>query len=227
MFGSQKKPIKKTESFGGGEKLNKKIFGILAFVLVFSLMLTPFAIAKPGAEKKNNKFEFFELVCSGSTNGNFDRFWYTPPNADPLDNKTQHSRGGGWTTGNVVELTIGEETFTMDTSPYNVTWTTTFNTNLIRNNDGTNKLTIIQLTDVVTVYDADNETIGTLVLNLKSAIDFSTMPPGYSGTMQGYGTGDFRGVKISGIDIGLVDPVNGIFMRNGTITGWPVEISND
>jgi len=207
--------------------MNKKIFGIVVTVLAISLMLTPLALAKPGAPKKNDKFEFFELVCSGTMDGNYDRFWYTPPNADPLDNKTQHSRGGGWTTGDIVELTVGEETFTMDTSPYNVTWTTTFNTNLIRNNDGTNKLTIITLTDVVTVYDADNQTIGELVLNLKSAIDFSTMPPGYSGTMQGYGTDAFKDVHISGIDIGLVDPVNGIFMRNGTITGWPTDITND
>jgi len=207
--------------------MNKKIFGVLATVLAVSLMLTPLTVATPGAPKSNEKFEFFELVCSGVADGNYDRAWYTPPNAEPLDNKTQHSRGGGWTTGDTVALTIGEETFTMDTSPYNVTWTTTFDVNLIRNNDGSNKLTIIKLTDVVTVYDANNASIGTLVLNLKSAIDFSTMPPGYSGTMQGYGTGDLTGVKISGIDIGLVDPVNGIFMRNGTITGWPAEITND
>lgn len=207
--------------------MNKRIFGLLVTVLAVSLLLTPLAIAKPGNPKNNDQFEFFELVCSGTTSGIFDTFWYTPPNVDPLDNKTAHARGGGWTTGETVELTVGGETFTMDTSPYNVTWTTTYDANIIRNNDGTSKLTVISLTDVVTVYDANNVSIGELVLNLKSAIDFSTMPPGYSGTMQGYGTGDLKGVKISGIDIGLVDPVNGIFMRNGTITGWPVEITND
>lgn len=205
--------------------MNKKTL-LLVTMLAFSLLLTPIALAKPGAPKDNERFEFFELVCSGATDGNFDRFWYTPPNADISENKTTHGRGGGWVTGDTVALTVGEETFTMDTTPYNITWTTTFDANIIRYNDGTNKRTIITLTDVVTVYDADNQTIGTLVLNLKSAIDFTTFPPGYGGTMQGYGTGAFEGVHISGIDIGLVDPVNGIFMRNGTITGWPDAITN-
>ena len=74
--------------------------------------------------KKNEKFEFFELLCSGTTSGDSDKSWYTPPNADPLDNKTQHTRGGGWTTGEIVELTVGDETFTTDTNSYYVTWTT-------------------------------------------------------------------------------------------------------
>ena len=195
-------------------------------MLAFSLILTPLAIATPGEEKSNEKFEFFELVCSGMMSGTGDRFWYTPPKAPIEENKTTHGRGMGWITGDTVELTVGEETFTMDTEPYNVTWTTIYDVDLVRNNDGTTKRSNIRLTDVVTVYDADNGTIGTLVLNLKSAIDWATLPPGYSGTVQGYGTEALAGVHISGIDIGLVDPVNGIFMRNGTITGWPEDITN-
>jgi len=184
-------------------------------------------LAKPGAPKKNDKFEFFELVCSGAMSGDSERFWYTPPNADILENKTTHIRSMGWITGNTVELTVGEKSpFTMDSIPYSITWTTTFDADIIRYNDGTQKRSNIRLTDVVTVYK-DDAVIGTLVLNLKSAIDFSTMPPGYSGTMQGYGTEALAGVHISGIDIGLVDPVNAIFMRNGTITGWPTDITND
>jgi hypothetical protein len=202
--------------------MNKKICGIAVAVMAISLMLTPLAIARPGAEKNNEKFEYFELLCSGSTAGTSDRSWYTPPNADPLDNKTQHVRGG-----DVVELTVGEETFDTESSPYYVDWTTTFNTNVIRNNDGTNKITVIQLTDVLSLYYEGEGLVGTLVLNLKSAIDFSTAPPGYGGTMQGYGTGVLEGVKVSGEDIGLIDPVNGLFLRNGTITGWPAEITND
>jgi hypothetical protein len=205
--------------------MNRKLLGF-ALVFVFLVALaTPMVLAKPGDEKSNEKFDYFELVCSGATDGTFDRFWYTPPNADPLENKTSHMRDAGWATGDVVELTVGDKTFTMASAPYSVDWTTTFNTNLIRNNDGTQKLTIITLTDILRVYDGEEE-IGTLVLNLKSAIDFSTVPPGYGGTMQGYGTGALEGVHVSGVDVGLIDPVNGIFLRTGTITGWPEQITN-
>lgn len=207
--------------------MNKKIYGIVVAIMAISLMLTPLAIARPGAEKNNEKFVFFELVCSGEGDGEFERSWITPQNLeDPLDNKTTHFMGGGWITGDVVALTVGSETFTNETLPYNVTWTTTYDGTVIRNNDGTTKRTLIKLIDVVSLYDAENDLVGELILNLKSAIDWSTMPPGYAGTMQGYGTGVLEGVKVSGIDIGLVDPENLIFMRNGTITGWPEMITN-
>ena len=95
----------------------------------------------------------------------------------------------------------------------------------IFNDDGTNKITFINLVDVATVYD-DGVAIGTLVLKLRSTIDFATTPPTYSGTVKGYGTGALEGVRISGVDVGLVDPVNGIFLRTGTITGWPKYVTN-
>ena len=51
------------------------------------------------------------------------------------------------------------------------------------------------------------------------------MPPGYGGTMQGYGTDAFEDAKISGIDVGMIGTE--LFLRNGTITNWPTEITND
>ena len=199
---------------------------VLAVVfLIMAMLATPMVVAKPGDEKSNDKFEYFELVCSGAASGESDKFWTTPPNVDASENKTTHARGAGWVTGEVVELTVGSETFTMVTEPYSVDWTTTYDANIIRHNDGTLKRTIITLTDVLTVYDGEDE-IGTLVLNLKSTIDFKTLPPRYSGSVQGYGTGALEGVHVSGVDVGLVDPVNGIFLRTGTITGWPDDITN-
>jgi len=207
--------------------VNKKILGLFVSLLAVVMLATPLVQAVPGAPKNNDKFEFFELVCSGTGSGTGDRFWYTPPNADPLDNKTTHGRGMGWITGGTVELTVGEETFTMDTDPYNVTWTTAYDMELIRYNNGTIKRVNIRLTDVVTVYDADNESIGTLVLNLKSTI-VPTATPVYSGNVVGYGTGDLAGVHISAIDLGLtaLPPPDIIYERNGTITGWPDYITN-
>lgn len=89
----------------------------------------------------------------------------------------------------------------MATASYSVDWTTTFDANIIKYNNGTSKRSIIHITDVVTIYGGE-DVIGTLVLNLKSAIDFTTFPPDYGGTVQGYGTGELEVVHISGIDVG-------------------------
>lgn len=40
--------------------MNKKILFIVA-LLTFSMLLTPIVLAKPGADKSNEKFEFFQL----------------------------------------------------------------------------------------------------------------------------------------------------------------------
>lgn len=208
--------------------MNKKSL-LIVTLLTFSLLLTPIALAKPGAEKSNEKFVYFHLGVSGFNTGDYERFWYTPPNADPLDNKTQHSRVGEWFTWPGVNLTIGTETFTMDTEPYNVTWTTTFSSNMVRFNNGTAHVQLINLIDVVTVYDSDNASIGTLVLKLKSSVKSGA----YSGNIIGYGTGALKDVHISAIDLGLtyldmttVPFPTLIFERVGTITGWPEEITN-
>lgn len=182
-----------------------------------SLIVTPFAVATPGQEKTNEKFEYFELICSGSSSGEFDSEWWTSMVNLEDANKTYHARGVGWVTGDTVALTVGSDTYTMTTIPVNVTWTTTYDIDTIRNNTGDIKRVNIRLTDVVEVYE-NNVMIGTLVLELKSSIVPTAMPV-YSGTLVGYGTDDLKGVHISGIDLGVIGPE--LFMRNGTITGWP------
>ncbi len=201
-------------------EVKSKVLVIAVALMAVAMLATPLVQAVPGAEKSNEKFEYFELVCSGTGSEVTDREWYTPPNADPLENKTTHVRGAGWVTGPVVELTVGSDTYTMTTTPVSVTWTTTYDVEYIRYNDGTTKRVNIRLTDVVTVYE-DAVEIGTLVLELKSAI-VPTASPVYGGNVVGYGTGALKGVHISGIDVGLVDPVNLIYVRVGTITGWPL-----
>jgi hypothetical protein len=209
--------------------MNKKVLGIAIFLMAVAMLATPMVLATPGAPKSNEKFEDFALLCSGVGSGVFDRDWVTSnPHVeeivpedpeDPPVVKTYHARGGGWVTGDVVELMVGSDTYTMDTTPVSVDWTTTTHTEAIINNDGTVKRYNLKLTDVVTVCDDDVE-IGTLILELKSSI-VPGRDPVYFGTLVGYGTGALKGVKISGIDVGLVDPVNGLFLRTGTITGWP------
>lgn len=200
--------------------MNRKFLVIAVAFMAVAMLAIPLAQAVPGEEKNNEKFEYFELACSGIGSEVFDRFWYTPPNADPLENKTTHGRNGGWITGPVVELTVGSDTYTMTTTPVSVTWTTMYDMDLLRNNDGTIKRVNIRLTDVLTVF-YDEEEIGTLVLKLESSI-VPGRDPVYYGTVVGYGTGALKGVHISAIDLGLVSVPPPVYVRVGTITGWPL-----
>ena len=200
-------------------EVNKKVLGLVLAFVFLAVLATPMVSATPGDEKSNEKFEYFELLCSGAGSGVFDREWSTSnPHLEEVEDvdKTYHTRGGGWVTGETVELTVGSDTYTMTTTPVSVDWTTTTHVDAIWNNDGTLNRYNIRLTDVVTVYENSAE-IGTLILKLKSTI-VPGRDPLYYGNVVGYGTGALKGVHISGIDIGLVGP--GLFMRTGTITGW-------
>ena len=131
-----------------------------------------------------------------------------------------------WITGPVLELTIGDELFTPTTAPFSVDWTTTFNAEIIFNEDGTAPIMYyITLVDVVTLYD-DGVEIGTLILNLDSSVDLATTPPTYSGTVLGYGTDALKGVQVTGTDIGLINSDEELFLRIGRIRNWPEEITN-
>jgi len=215
----------------GGERanMNKKLLGFTLAIIFIATLATPMVLAKPGAAKNYDKFEYFYLEVSGFNPQSWDRRWWTPPNVEFEDRKTMHTRGAGWFTFPGANLTVGEEEFRLDTAPYNITWTTTADSNVVRFNNGTAKSNIIKLHDVVTVYDANNVSIGTLVLELKSSIKLGVG----TGTVMGYGTGALEGVKISAIDLGVIfyDPTTTpfptvLYAREGTITGWPEDITN-
>ena len=189
------------------------------------MLLVPFAVAKPGAPKGNEKFEYFSLLASGEATGEYEREWTSPPDTDPAN--VFHGRGGGWDpeTVDLVELTVGEETFDMITAPYSVDYTTTLDIEAFHDKEDNIKKYNIRLTDVVTV-SYEGEEIGTLVLNIVAVVDFTVFPPGYAGTVQGYGTGALKGVHISAQDYGIIDPVLLRYLRVGTIRGWPEQITN-
>jgi len=203
--------------------MNKKILVTVTLMLAITMLATPLVAAKPGAEKSNDKFEYFNLIVSGEGNGINDRSWTTPPDSEEI--KTSHTRNGGWddTTVDLVVLTVGEEIIDMTTAPYSVGYTTTFDLEILWLNDGALKSYNIRLTDIVPVYK-DGVEIGTLVLKIKSVIDFTVAPPAYSGNVVGYGTEALKGVHVSAEDIGLIGTAT--YQRIGTITGWPEDIAN-
>ena len=168
--------------------------------------------------------KYFNLLCSGhadESTGTVEEFFED----DVLVKRIISDRA--WITGPVVELTVGDEVFTPTTAPFSVDWTTTFNAEIIFNEAGTDPIMYyINLVDVVTVYEDDVE-IATLVLDLDSTVDLATVPPTYSGTVLGYGTGALKGVHVTGTDIGLINPDEELFLRIGRIRNWPKEITND
>jgi hypothetical protein len=205
----------------GGERVNRKLLVVFVALMAVAMLATPLAVAKPGAEKNNEKFEYFKLVCTGADDGTSDKSWDTYLH-DIV--KTGHGRGAGWTVGPTVALTVGDETFDGSTVPYSVAWDTTYDIEVFFNNDGSIARYNIKLTDVVTVYDEGAE-IGTLVLSLTSYIVFEAgAPVKMAGTVVGYGTEELKGVHISAVD--TFDMVNLWYARVGTITGWPAEITN-
>ncbi|HIJ08979.1 TPA: hypothetical protein HA274_06580 [Candidatus Bathyarchaeota archaeon] len=204
--------------------MNRKILFAVASLLVISMMLTPFAFAKPGSEKNNEKFEYFELVCSGTGSGTFEKEVLSPPEGTPPN--SIHRKGGGWVTGDTVELTVGTKTFDTASDPYSIDYTTTYDIEVFLEDDGTAKKYNIRLTDVVTLYYEDMA-IGTLVLKITAVVEFTEgAPSGYAGTVNGYGTDALEGVHVSAVDLGVVSAPPPLYARIGTIKGWPEQITN-
>ena len=203
--------------------MKKKVL-IVTAILAFSLLLTPLALAKPTIEKNNDRFEYFKLEFNGVM-GSDERAWNSPPTGLP---KVHHSRGTQISSDNMVELTVGLETFDMTTEPYSVDYTETFDGEQFFDNDGNIKGWHMRITDVITVYE-DGTPIGTIVLKIPAIVVMDGMEASHKGgTITGYGTDQLKGVHISAVDLGFSGmPPSIIFGREGTITGWPAEITND
>jgi hypothetical protein len=203
--------------------MKKKVL-IVTAILAFSLLLTPLALAKPTIEKNNDRFEYFKLEFNGVM-GSDERAWNSPPTGLP---KVHHSRGTQISSDNMVELTVGLETFDMTTEPYSVDYAETFDGQIFFDNDGNYVGWHMRVTDVITVYE-DGASIGTIVLKIPVIVVMDGMEAlSKSGSITGYGTGELKGVHISGVDLGFSGiPPSVIYGREGTITGWPAEIIND
>ena len=202
----------------------KKKVSIIIAILAFSLLLTPLALAKPNTEKNNDKFEYFKLEFNG-IQGPAEREWNSPPTGLP---KVHHSRGVLTSSDDILELTVGLETFDMTTEPYSVDYAETFDGQIFFDNDGNYVGWHMRVTDVITVYE-DGASIGTIVLKIPVIVVMDGMEAlSKSGSITGYGTGELKGVHISGVDLGFSGiPPSVIYGREGTITGWPAEIIND
>lgn len=197
---------------------------IVIVILAFSLLLTPMVLAQPATEKNNDKFEYFKFEYNG-LQGTAEQEWTSPPTGMP---KVAHSRGTPINSDGIVELTVGTETFDMTTEPYSVDYTETFDGERFFDNDGAIKGWHMRIITTITVYD-EGEPIGTIVIKTQAIVVMGDSGPSIeSAPINGFGTGELKGVHITGIDLGFtVIPPDVIFGREGTITGWPDDITND
>ena len=208
----------------GVKSLNKKLLGLAVVLMVVALLATPLVSAKPEIEKNNDRFEYFKLEFDGMQDPGGQE-WNSGPPTGLL--KVHHSRGMPYSSISVVELTVGSETFDMTTEPYSVDYTETFDGEIFLDNEGNYKGWHMRVTDVVTVYE-DGTLIGTIVLKIPVIVVMDGMEASIkSGSITGYGTGQLKGVHISAVDLGFSGiPPSFLFGREGTITGWPEEITN-
>ena len=204
--------------------MKKKVL-IVTAILAFSLLLTPLALAKPTIEKNNDRFKYFKLEFDGMQDS-AGQEWNSGPPTGLL--KVHHSRGVQTSSVSMVELTVGLEIFDMTTDPYSVDYAETYDGEMFFDNDGNIKGWHMRITDVITVYE-DGTPIGTIVLRIPAIVVMDGMEASHKGgIITGYGTGQLKGVHISAVDLGFSGiPPSVIFGREGTITGWPAEITND
>ena len=204
-------------------EVNRKILGIAFVLIAVAMLATPLVSAKPEIEKNNDKFEYFKLEFDGVQDPGGQE-WNSPPTGLP---KVHHSRGMPYSSISMVELTVGSETFDMTTEPYSVDYTETFDGEIFLDNEGNYIGWHMRVTDVITVYEYGTP-VGTIVLKIPAIVVMDGMEASIkSGGITGYGTGELKGVHISAVDLGFSGiPPSFLFGREGTITGWPAEITN-
>jgi hypothetical protein len=197
------------ESIGGGETMKKIFLCVIATILVLSITLTPFALAKPSSEKNNPKFEYFlwhttnPLVTpeggSTITESKINPPWAVPETPDV---KVTHNYGT-WALDPLGEnyIQIGETQYPIDPET---------------GYEGSLYVQVTNLTPTSTginyrVYEkimwGDGNYIE-IMANERASSDTSAGPiPIFyaSGTINGHGVIDGQNVKISGIREGVID----------------------
>jgi hypothetical protein len=189
---------------------------VILLLLTLSFTLIPFAVAKPGEEKNNEKFQYFKLYLQGRNAGDGDR-WYCPPKYTgpppppspagylyPPDGPMIFQvRGSNWNE-EVVEVTVGTETLYPVDYFASVSWT-------IHRVLGR----IIVLVKETVVFE-DGSTL-VIVAHGNNPLPFGTWDKEFTPTFTGHGTGYLQGVSISGICLGG----GGTLIREGTVKDWP------
>jgi hypothetical protein len=175
----------------GGEKMKKKILSVITALLTLIMILIS-VTAIVSAGLGNNKLSFM-LYLNGGTVGMEE-----PPR---VTDGITHINGLLWDT---LDNTVANLYLEIGGAPVDIV-DYTFSADLAVIKTGRSAIHAID-----TVFFDDSSTI---VLKVQ---DHAPAP--YEGTFSGYGTGNLEGVLVHGTTYG---DGTGVFIRSGTIMGWP------
>ena len=159
--------------------------------------------------------QYFQLVPSGGADPETGVEWvYPKPPADP---ESFHVRNREWVIGDTLTLTVGNDTYTMGGDPIDLSYYGEFDSDTVYGEEV--NVTKVTVRETITV-SCMGEVIGELKLLIKS----ESSATGYAGSVVGYGTGAFKGVKIIAADQVIVvslDPLVFTLARTGKVKNWP------
>ena len=188
--------------------MKKKILVIVVAMLVLSMALTPFASAKPGAEKNNEeKFLSFDVLYNA---GVYPIGWkYNPP-------KPKETQTVTYVFGEIpklCEITIDDSlTYYLGTD-FGYEGEITMKLNY--NNPATPALVKIEYNYT---FKSASGIDGTLEMMAVGTTWWDQDGQHYEITIRGQGTDDLEGVKVMGM--GVDD--NGDIVHEGIVTNWPM-----
>jgi hypothetical protein len=188
-------------------EINKKVLGVAVALLAVAMLATPM-VGMVQAGKGQDKLDFL-LHMEGTTNPPPDKVWEA--------GVTMHVRGGNWIVLGDFYVQIGSETIPKECLSY--VGKLDINVN---NKKG---FYVLTASEVVTIYEDDTKSVERGTLELMALSD----NPAFNGAnFVGFGTGEFKGVKISGTTTGSMminpnpPPDNLLVLdRMGIAMGWP------
>jgi len=187
--------------------VNKKVSG-LALVSIFLVMLATPLVGTAIAGKGQEKLDFRFHLDGAPVPMSFDKIWVVG-NEDSI----VQIRGLNWAGEFFIEIGTGGSVETIDNDYLDYQASMDL---MMNNKQG---FFVITVREVISIYSSDtlhDETTlrGTLEIQAQGY-----NPAGTGANFVGFGTGDFEGVKVSGVTTALIP--GAIMDRVGTVMGWP------
>lgn len=192
--------------------MNKKILAVIVTVVTLAMVLTPI-VGIVQAGKGQEKLDF-RLHLEGTT--------VPPPEKGWLADSIQHAHNLAWEVREDFYIEIGEagavETIPKEALSYSGLLVIT----MVNQKQG---WFLTQVRETITIYTDDTQTVerGTIKI-----LTLGTNPAGNGAMVNGFGTGEFEGVKIKGTTTASMmtnpsPPPDELLVldRVGTVMGWP------
>jgi hypothetical protein len=179
--------------------VNKKVLVMAVALIAIAMLATPFVgcvIAGKGQEK-----EYFKLYVVGAPDDTTGEIWWTP---DPVTGPMKHGRNVEWGFTLVLQVTIGDTTYSSPDVSYSCTIDADYNVVTLVGHQ--------RVRETVTFY-CFSEPATLEILTIGSLVHEGVV-------FTGHGTGALEGVKVHGTTWAILLPPLAV-TREGTVMGWP------